>query len=270
MQKVNEKRKIEKISPKLLFCDAVKYMEHLCGRIDAECSKIGSELAEKISPSLLYSVYGKECISKEGVRLDGEQIRIRWEEYAGKQIEFYEIEKVVVYFLTIGNDKEKYGKRDKKRQTREEHSGECEKRENRYSNDKKYPGWQKEYDGSNETKSLLENFYIAGWENAYLEAARAYSREYMKEITNCACICDTFAPGIAGIPLEQLRQFFKILPAEKIGISYWKNSMLMPEKTVAGLYFLMRNTDKSYKKDCRNCIGKTIGCSYCVNAQKGN
>lgn len=119
-----------------------------------------------------------------------------------------------------------------------------------------------------ETESMLEQFYADGWKNAYLEALRAYSKEYMKKITKCEQVCDTFAPGIAGISAEQMKQFFAVLPAERIGVSYWKNSMLMPEKTIAGFYFLMQGT-KEYKKNCGNCIGKTEGCRYCAaNADK--
>lgn len=256
---MNEKRKIQKINPQLLFDNAVKYMKHLCGRVDEECRKIGDDMAYKISPAMLYSIYGKECISKEGIVLDGEKILIHWEEYTGGQIEFYKIEKVAVYFLTIGECKEW-----QREQNGENHSEECERRKNI---GEKYAKRQKEYD-SGEMESMLKSFYIDGWKNAYLDAARAYSRKYMKEITNYPCICDTFAPGIAGIPLEQLGQFFRVLPGEKIGISYWKNSVLMPEKTVAGLYLLMRDTEENYKKDCRNCIGKTIGCRYCANDPK--
>ena len=114
-----------------------------------------------------------------------------------------------------------------------------------------------------ETESMLEKFYADGWKNAYLEALRAYSKEYIKKVTECEQVCDTFAPGIAGISAEEMKQFFEVLPGERIGISYWKNSMLMPEKTIAGFYFLMKGT-KEYKKNCGNCIGKTEGCRYCM------
>lgn len=278
---MNEKGIIQKITPKLLSCDAEKYMEHLCGKIDEECRKIGDDLAGKIAPALLYSVYDKECICKEGVILDGERILIHWDEYAGNQIEFYQIEKVAAYFLTIGECKDYISEEIGNEQNKEYYNGESWKEENRkchregykgiHNGERKRADYTKNQNGNNSKKeSMLENFYIDGWKNAYLEAARAYSSKYMKKITNCSCICDTFAPGITGISLEQLCQFFKILPGEKIGVSYWKNSMLLPEKTVAGLYFFMQDRERAYEKSCENCIGKRIGCHYCDNARKRN
>lgn len=219
---MNEKNQILQVKPERLYQNAVKYMKQLCGNIDCECEEIRSFLQNKVFPQMLYSIYEKECVSEKGIKLEEEQILIDWNEYTEETIKLEKIEKVVVYFLTIG---------------------ECK---------------------TEETENMLEKFYIDGWKNAYLEAMRAYSKEYIRKITKCAQICDTFAPGIAGISIAQIEQFFAVLSGERIGVSYWKNSMLMPEKTVAGVYLLMKDTDVKYEKNCKNCIGKITGCRYCA------
>lgn len=233
---MNKKNQIFQMNSDILYNTAANYMKYLCGNIDYECENIGIYLKNIITPQLLYSIYEKECIFKDRVQLEGEQILIDWNDYAGGEIELKKIEKVVIYFLTL----------------KEYTPNEINQNESHYS----------------KTESMLEKFYLDGWENAYLEAARAYSKEYIKKITECEEICDVFAPGIVGISLEQMGKFFTILQGEKIGVTYWRNSMLIPEKTVAGLYFLMKDAKVKYEKSCENCIGKTIGCMYCANEQK--
>lgn len=222
---MNTKNQVIQIDADKLSENAMKYMKQLCGNVDEIGKEIEKEIKSRIKIKFLYSMYSKECIVPKGILLEEELFLINWKEYRGDKIEWEKVEKIAVYFLTIGKVEEK-------------------------------------------RESLLEKFYADGWKNAYLEAAREYSIEYIKKVTECTSVCDSFAPGIAGMQLEQMEQFFSVLKAEEIEVTYWKKSMLKPEKTLCGIYFLLKNSKKKYEKECNNCIGKRIGCLYCVKREK--
>lgn len=73
-----------------------------------------------------------------------------------------------------------------------------------------------------------------------------------------------FGPGFYGMTLQQVGQFFQLLPAGEIGVSL-KGTLMVPLKSYTGMYLSLREGLSLSTRDCRDCIGNAAGCAYCRN-----
>ena len=91
----------------------------------------------------------------------------------------------------------------------------------------------------------------------------------MKEKTLGDNLATRFCPGYGGSDVSDLREIFKILHPEKIGITLTPTDFMLPLKSMAGMIAI----GKSVKKSCKGCfMAKT--CNYlkegkrCYNSEK--
>ena len=67
-------------------------------------------------------------------------------------------------------------------------------------------------------KRVIEQLYTQIWQNAYLDAAREWIKEWL-EVKESSFISQSVAPGFYGIDVSCLKNFGRLLQADQLGIT---------------------------------------------------
>ena len=89
--------------------------------------------------------------------------------------------------------------------------------------------------------------------------------EVKKDIGEDVYITDTLAPGMAGMPVESIQDFFKFMDGSKIGISLLESGMMTPVKSFVGIYLVMNKEQIVSTMNCEECLSGHKFCEYCKN-----
>jgi len=73
-----------------------------------------------------------------------------------------------------------------------------------------------------------------------------------------------FCPGYNGSSIEDIKKLYKILKADKIGISLNSSNLMIPQKSMIGIVSVAKN-----KKSCDDCIIRD-SCEYKKGGTKCN
>lgn len=113
------------------------------------------------------------------------------------------------------------------------------------------------------SESVSAQLYIDMWKNAYLDAAREQAPQLLKKRLQqpvSAGVC----PGFYGIPLGAIQTLYQMMEAEQYGITMQEGGYLLPEKTVFGLYFLLKHDLNIFGRSCESCFAKGKNCEFCM------
>lgn len=110
---------------------------------------------------------------------------------------------------------------------------------------------------------LSKAYYADTWGTAYINAVRDYLRSYFSQLNEDRFVLDSFGPGYYGMPLEEVKQFFRMINTANIGVTCNNNGLMLPLKSVAGLNFVMSEKVDTDIRDCETCIGDVHGCEFC-------
>lgn len=81
-------------------------------------------------------------------------------------------------------------------------------------------------------------FYEDAWGTAYVRAASDFIQRMIREQEPEGYVSDFFGPGSCGMPQEEIKKVFSLLEGKNVGISYNESGIMIPIKTLAGLYFV--------------------------------
>lgn len=124
---------------------------------------------------------------------------------------------------------------------------------------------------SNEDK-LDKQVFSDIWGTAYTDSARDLMEGYIKrnleqefpcQLDKTLFLSDAFSPGLYGMDLYQTKDLFQVLHAESIGMKVMDNGLMLPLKSCSGLYFAVTDTEDLPQPNCGECIGNSMGCSFC-------
>lgn len=113
-------------------------------------------------------------------------------------------------------------------------------------------------------KRVIEQLYTQIWQNAYLDAAREWIKEWL-EVKESCFISQSVAPGFYGIDVSCMKNFGRLLQADQLGITVTQDCYMIPEKTVVGMYFLLKHDLNIFGKRCKNCLAKGKNCEFCMD-----
>ena len=119
-------------------------------------------------------------------------------------------------------------------------------------------------DISTDGKRVMEQLYTQIWQNAYLDAAREWIKEWVAEKEGCF-VSQSVAPGFYGIDVEYVKYFVQLLQGEKVGITVTNEGYMIPEKTVVGMYFLLHEDLNIFGKRCKSCPAQGKNCEFCMD-----
>ena len=121
---------------------------------------------------------------------------------------------------------------------------------------------------------IVEQLYADIWGTSYVDAARdeleeklreKVREEYPDKFEKSLFLSDAMGPGFYGMAMEETKGIFRILDiADKAPqLAVKESGLMLPVKTCAGLYFLVKDKIGLPRPDCRDCIGNPGGCEFC-------
>lgn len=115
-----------------------------------------------------------------------------------------------------------------------------------------------------EENSLLEQLYLQIWQNAYLDAAREWLKDWIGQQERCF-VSQCVAPGFYGIPLQEISTLYDLIGGRQLGVKMSGDYCLYPEKSFIGMYFLMKKDLYIFGKRCSRCPAQGKNCAYCMD-----
>ena len=126
-------------------------------------------------------------------------------------------------------------------------------------------------------ENIMDFLYADIWGTNYVDAGievltRDYIREDMKKrfAGREAYMSEEFGPGYFGMPVIETKKFFEILDGSMIQVRVKESGLMIPQKTCAGLYFVLNRTDIKAEPECMRCHGNKAGCQFCAVRAKRN
>jgi len=120
-----------------------------------------------------------------------------------------------------------------------------------------------------EGNRIMAQLFADYWGTAVVEAVRQeVARELKKELVfqnqNDYTISEFFGPGIYGMDLSQMAVFPRLCDFTRVGLTLNDSSYLLPEKSIAGLVFIVNDKYKMLDSRCEKCEGNQVSCSLCL------
>lgn len=117
-----------------------------------------------------------------------------------------------------------------------------------------------------ESKDLVTRIYYDMWQTAYVDVARDFVKEYLEELpeNEGLVVSESFGPGFYGMPATDVKKFFQILDADKIGMYQNELGYMVPYKSYAGFSVVTTKKENLPVKDCASCcVAADKTCVYC-------
>ena len=115
-----------------------------------------------------------------------------------------------------------------------------------------------------DSKRVIEQLYTQIWQNAYLDAAREWLKEWIAR-KECCFVSQSVAPGFYGIDVKHVKSFVRLLQAEQVNVKVTEDGYMIPEKTVVGMYFLLEQDLNIFGKRCKSCLAQGKNCEFCMD-----
>ena len=116
---------------------------------------------------------------------------------------------------------------------------------------------------------IMEFLFADIWSNSYVDAGiEALKEDFiipdMKKRFpgKDYVLSEEFGPGYFGMFVGKTKEFAKILDAESIGITVKDSGLMLPQKSCAGLLFVL-NHELEKEPACMRCVGNPKGCEFC-------
>lgn len=131
-----------------------------------------------------------------------------------------------------------------------------------------------------ESEEDIMNFlYADSWGTSFVDAASDKIREFIekdalsKYATNPNLkykLSKTLGPGYFGMPVISTVDMKNIIDFEKIGVTVKDSGLMIPQKSIVGLYMLADDDTIEFPVECSTCLGNHGGCLYCTKSKSIN
>lgn len=104
------------------------------------------------------------------------------------------------------------------------------------------------------------------WGTAYVNATRDCLKALVAEdakARGALAVSDSFGPGFYGMPVSEIPKFFRLLHADEIGVSLLESALMLPLKTIVGMYAAVDQAGFLPGADCRTCLNQGNHCEFC-------
>lgn len=113
---------------------------------------------------------------------------------------------------------------------------------------------------SEEGGSVLRQVYKDIWGTAFTDAVRELLLEKM---SGDYPVSRSFGPGFYGMDVSEIRVIAGLTDFDAAGVSLADRSLLMPEKSCAGIVFSVNESYRHPGSACSYCKGSSRGCNMC-------
>lgn len=114
--------------------------------------------------------------------------------------------------------------------------------------------------------SVLEQYYMETFQVACMDVIRGWIQGYL-ERKNCVYekkYCSpSFGPGYYGMGMDAVPELLGLMDASQVGVS-WNGERMSPKMSLVGAYLIAGEDVFEVDFDCRDCIGRSGGCEFCI------
>lgn len=114
--------------------------------------------------------------------------------------------------------------------------------------------------------SVLEQYYMETFQVACMDVIRGWIQGYL-ERKNCVYekkYCSpSFGPGYYGMGMDAVPELLGLMDASQVGVS-WNGECMSPKMSLVGAYLIAGEDVFEVDFDCRDCIGQSGGCEFCI------
>lgn len=96
---------------------------------------------------------------------------------------------------------------------------------------------------------------------AYIDAMRNALRDEFQE---SYIVSGSIAPGIEGMPAEEIASIDRILDLSSLGITLNEQYMMVPQKSTAGMFMFFKEEHPVNTNSCATCMARGKGCDFCI------
>lgn len=114
--------------------------------------------------------------------------------------------------------------------------------------------------------SVLDQYYMETFQVACMDVIRGWIQGYL-ERKNCVYekkYCSpSFGPGYYGMGMDAVPELLGLMDASQVGVS-WNGERMSPKMSLVGAYLIAGEDVFEIDSDCRDCIGQSGGCEFCI------
>lgn len=118
-----------------------------------------------------------------------------------------------------------------------------------------------------DSDQLVDQLYSDVWGTSLVDALRQKVGEHIFSVESKretpGVLSEPFGPGYYGMPLEQTSEIFRIIDPSLVNVYLSTGGMMVPQKSVTGLYLSVKDGTQLPPLSCESCIGGTFGCAFC-------
>lgn len=114
--------------------------------------------------------------------------------------------------------------------------------------------------------SVLDQYYMETFQVACMDVIRGWIQGYL-ERKNCVYekkYCSpSFGLGYYGMGMDAVPELLGLMDASQVGVS-WNGERMSPKMSLVGAYLIAGEDVFEVDFDCRDCIGQSGGCEFCI------
>ena len=114
--------------------------------------------------------------------------------------------------------------------------------------------------------SVLEQYYMEAFQVACMDVIRGWLQGYLERknsvYENRYC-SPSFGPGYYGMGMDTIHELLGLMDASQVGVS-WNGERMSPKMSLVGTYLIAGEDVFEVDSDCRDCIGHSGGCEFCI------
>lgn len=114
--------------------------------------------------------------------------------------------------------------------------------------------------------SVLAQYYMEAFQVACMDVIRGWLQGYLERknsvYENRYC-SPSFGPGYYGMGMDAVPELLGLMDASQVGVS-WNGERMSPKMSLVGTYLIAGEDVFAVDSDCRDCIGQSGGCEFCI------
>lgn len=114
--------------------------------------------------------------------------------------------------------------------------------------------------------SVLEQYYMETFQVACMDVIRGWIQGYLERknsVYEKKYCSPSFGPGYYGMGMDAVPELLGLMDASQVGVS-WNGERMSPKMSLVGAYLIAGEDVFEIDSDCRDCIGQSGGCEFCI------
>lgn len=114
--------------------------------------------------------------------------------------------------------------------------------------------------------SVLDQYYMETFQVACMDVIRGWIQGYLERknsVYEKKYCSPSFGSGYYGMGMDAVPELLGLMDASQVGVS-WNGERMSPKMSLVGAYLIAGEDVFEIDSDCRDCIGQSGGCEFCI------